>query len=339
MGWTILITARTLNEVGASALALLQEAGCQLKIPPRFGPYPAAELQPLLEGADAVLASMDQFTRGVLGSAEAKRLKIVSRWGVGYDAIDVPAATDHGVLIAYTPGLLNEAVADCAFGLLLCAARKLHLGHQAMSEGRWQPYWGNDVWGKTIGIIGCGRIGQAMARRARGFNLRVLGYDIAADPAAAALGIEFVGLDQLLAESDYVSLHAALTPGNRGLIGERELRLMKPSAFLINTARAGLVQDQALLRALSEGWIAGAALDAFTIEPLPSDNPFRELPNVLLTPHLASFARETGERVSVCAARAIVDLMQGRRPQCLVNPELLPQPQLRAALPPAPSSR
>jgi phosphoglycerate dehydrogenase-like enzyme len=332
MSWKVLITARTLTEVGANAVALLREAGCELTIPPRFGPYPADELQPLLKGHDAVFASMDKFTAAVLDSSEAAELKLVSRWGVGYDAIDVPTATAQGIVIAYTPGLLNETVADFAFALLLSIARRVHIGHANMSRGEWQPAWGNDVFGKTLGILGCGRIGQAMARRAAGFNMRLIGYDVRPDPNAEKLGVQFVSLDQLLAESDFVSLHAALTPDNRGLLGLNQLRRMKRSAYLINTARGALVDEAALAQALQEGWIAGAALDAFVTEPLPAKHPLRTAPNVLLTPHLASFARETGERVSTTAAQAIVDLMRGRKPQFVVNPAVFESPSLRAQL-------
>jgi phosphoglycerate dehydrogenase-like enzyme len=333
MSWKVLITARTLNEVGKEALAILRAAGCELTIPPRFGPYPADELQPLLTGHDAVFASMDKFTAAVLKSDEAARLKMISRWGVGYDAIEVPTATAQGVVIGYTPGLLNETVADFAFALLLSVARQVHIGYQTMSQGLWQGAWGTDVFGKTLGIIGCGRIGQAMARRAAGFNMRLLGYDIQCDPdTLAKAGVELVSLDELLAQSDFVSLHAALTSDSRGMIGEAQLRKMKPGAYLINTARGALVDEEALARMLRERVIAGAAVDAFVVEPLPKEHPLRDVPNLLLTPHLASFARETGERVSRTGAQAIVDLMNGRKPQFVVNPEVFKMPSLRAAL-------
>ncbi len=332
MSWHVLITARTLDEVGAGALKLLKGSGCELIIPPKYGPHRPETLVPLLEGADAALASMDHFNAEVLGCGEARNLKVISRWGVGYDAIDVPAATRNGVVIAYTPGLLNEAVADFAFGLMLAMARRIHLGHLHMSQGEWKTPWGHDVHGKTLGIVGCGRIGRAMARRASGFGMRILSYDICKNAEAEKLGVQFVSMDELLAEADFLSLHAALTPQNRGLIGEAQLRKMKPTAYIINTARGALIDEAALVKALHENWIAGAALDAFLVEPLPADHPLRKAPNVLLTPHLASFARGTGERVSLCAAQAIVDLQQGRQPQFVVNPEVFKSPSLRAPL-------
>jgi len=332
MSWKILITARTLNEVGQAAVDILRKAGCELIIPPKFGPHSAETLLSLLPGNDAAFASMDKFSAEVLNSPAASQLKIISRWGVGYDAIDIPMATQRGIVVAYTPGLLNDAVADFAFALLLALARRVHIGHLTMSQGQWQGAWGHDVFGKTLGILGCGRIGLAMAQRASGFSMRVLAHDICANPEAERRGIKFVSLDELLAESDFISLHAALTPQNRGLIGQAQLRKMKPTAYLINTARGALVDEAALAEALRENRIAGAALDAFSIEPLPSDHPLRSTPNVLLTPHLASFARETGQRVSNTAAQAIVDLMDGRKPQFVVNPEVYASPALRAKL-------
>jgi phosphoglycerate dehydrogenase-like enzyme len=228
--------------------------------------------------------------------------------------------------------MLNETVADYTFALLLALARRVHEGHAWMVKGEWKIFWGSDVSGKTLGIIGCGRIGLAVARRAAGFNLRLLGYDLAPCPQAEALGVKMVSLDELLGESDYVTLHAALTPQSRGLIGEGQLRKMKRTAHLINAGRGALIDEAALVRALQEGWIAGAALDTFTKEPLPSDHPLRSAPNVLLTPHLASFARENGMRVSLAAAQAILDLMNGRPPQSLVNPGVLSSPNSRAPL-------
>jgi phosphoglycerate dehydrogenase-like enzyme len=201
-----------------------------------------------------------------------------------------------------------------------------------MMQGEWKAAWGNDVFGKTLGIIGCGRIGQAMARRASGFNMRLLGYDVAPNDEARKLGVSFVTLDELLSQSDFISLHAALTPQNRGMLGEAQLTRMKPTAYLINTARGALVDEAALARALEQKRIGGAALDAFVVEPLPVDHPLRKAPNVLLTPHLASFARETGERVSNAAAQAIVDLMNKRRPPWVVNPEVFKSPNLRAVV-------
>ncbi|MEX2044965.1 MAG: phosphoglycerate dehydrogenase [Opitutus sp.] len=328
MSWRILITARTLDLVGQDALALLKTAGCELTFKP--GPHQPEALPPILGRQDAVFATTDRYTAAVLGSPEAAALKVISRWGVGYDAIDVTAATDCGIVVCNTPGVLDEAVADFTFTMLLGIARRIHVGHDNLRGGSWGGAWGHDVHGKTLGIVGCGRIGQAVARRAKGFDLQLLGYDVAPSPEAAKLGISFVSLDELLARSDFVTLHAALTSGSRGLIGAPQLRRMKPTAYLINAGRGALIDEEALVQALRDGAIAGAALDTYATEPLPAAHPLRDCPNALLTPHCASYARETGETVSNIAARAIVDLMQGRKPRFAVNPAVFGSPALRA---------
>lgn len=329
MSWKVLITAGPMNVVGQAGLELLKGAGCEIVEPPRQGFLNEQELLGILPGIDAALAGVDKYSAAVLGSSSASSLKIVSRWGVGYDAIDIPKATELGIVVANTPGLLDEAVADYAFALLFALARRIHEGHDLMRRGEWRMVWGADIAGRTLGILGCGRIGQAVARRAAGFNLRLLGHDIAPQPAAEKLGVQFVPLDELLAQSDFLTLHAALTPQNRGLIGEAQLRRMKPTALLINTARGALVDEAALVRALNGGWLAGAALDAYATEPLPADHPLRQAPNTLLTPHLASYGRETGAKVSLAAAQAIVHLLQGRRPQFVVNREVFGSANLR----------
>ena len=332
MSWQVLNTAGPMNIVGQDALALLREAGCKIIEPPRLGFLNEQELLAVLPGVDATVAGVDKYTRAVLTSPEAASLKIISRWGVGFDSIDIPAATERGIVVANTPGLLDEAVADYAFALLCALARRLADGMDLLRRGEWGMVWGTDIAGKTLGIIGCGRIGQAVARRAAGFNVRLLGCDLAPNPAAERLGVRFVPLEELLAQSDFVSLHAALTPQNQGLLGEAHLRRMKPTALLINTARGALVDEAALVRALNEGWIGGAALDAYAVEPLPREHPLRTARNVLLTPHLASYGRDTGARVSLAAAQAVLDLLNGRKPTFVVNPPVFTSGVLRASL-------
>lgn len=333
MTWKVLITARTINDVGQQAQGILTEGGCEMVVPPKLGPLKADELRKAIAGLDAALVSPDDYSAEVLATAELSNVKIISRWGVGYDSIHIPTATQQGIVIGYTPGMLDETVADYTFALLLGVARRIHEGHASMRAGEWSASWGHDVFNKTLGIVGLGRIGSAVAKRASGFNLRVLAYDPFPKPELAQkLGVKYLSLDELLEQSDFVSLHAAVTPQNKGLIGEAQLRRMKRDAYLINAGRGALLDESALLRALSEGWIAGAALDTFTLEPMATDHPFRTAPNVLLCPHQASFARETGERVSNTAAQAIVDLKNGCRPQFVVNPEVFDTPALRAKL-------
>jgi len=334
MSWKVLITARalTIEPVGAAALARLEAAGCELIHPPKYGPLTVAELLPRLVGVDAVLASMDPFNAEVLASKEAAGLKIISRWGIGVDAVDLAAAAKHGIVVSNTPGLLNNAVADYAMAMLLAMARRIPQGARSLQAGHWDSEWGPDLGGKTLGLIGCGGIGQAVAKRARGFDLRLLGCDPAPSAEARALGIEFVSMEQLLAESDFVSLHSALTPETRGLIGEAQLRAMKPSAMLINTARGAVIDESALARALTEGWISGAALDVFIVEPLPADHPLHAVPNLLLTPHQASLGYGSGAKVSAAVVDAVLDVRAGRRPRWVVNPTVYQNGALRAPL-------
>lgn len=330
MSWKVLITARGIQSAGQQAQELLRQAGCELVFPPKFGPLKADELARVLGGMDAVLASLDEYSASVLSAPTAQRLKIIARWGVGYDSVDVTAATRGGVVVTYTPGLLDDAVADYTFALLLSLARRVPLACGSMERGEWKQFWGEDVGGKTLGIVGLGRIGKAVARRAVGFNMHVLANT--PHPSPEKGGVEFVSLERMLNESDFVSLHAALTPVTRGMIGEAQLRRMKRTAYLINTGRGALVDEAALVRALGEGWIAGAAVDVYMVEPLPAESPLRFVPELLLSPHQSSYTRGTGERVSLAAAQSIVDLMNGKEPRNVLNPEVFVAEALRHRL-------
>lgn len=295
----------------------------------KMGPLPEGELLPLLPGFDAALASVDQFTENVLRSREAKQLKLISRWGVGFDSIDISVATEQGIAVAYCPGLLDNAVADYTISMLCALARRVHEGHLLMTQGIWRQQWGHDIYGKTLGIIGCGRIGKAVAKRASGFDMKILGYD--PSPGDCAM-INFVSLEQLLRESDYVSIHVALTPETRNMISTPQLGMMKKTAYLINTSRGPVVDEPALALALASHVIAGAALDVFVKEPLAADHIFHNTPNLLLSPHQSSWAQETGANVSRAASEAIIDMSQGRRPRCVVDANVFRSPKLRAKI-------
>jgi glyoxylate reductase len=321
-----------MSKVGMASLEMLRNKGCDVVMSPKMGPLPAQELQAALPGFDAILASLDKFTPQVLRSPECKGLKLISRWGVGFDSVDIPVATEQGIPVAYVPGLLNNAVADYAFSLLCAIARRVASGHLLMTQGTWRQEWGHDIFGKTLGIIGCGRIGQAVAKRASGFDMQVLAFDPNPSPDAEKLGVKFVSLEQLLRESDFVSLHTALTPETQGLMSEPQFGLMKRTAYLINTARGPVIDEPALARALENGVIAGAALDVFAVEPLGADHIFRKTPNLLLSPHQSSWARETGESVSRAASDAIIDAMEGRKPRWVVDPNVFASPNLRVTL-------
>ena len=227
---------------------------------------------------------------------------------------------------------LDHAVADYTWALLLGAARRISEGQHSVTRGSWEPVWGQDIHHRTLGIIGCGRIGLEVARRAAGFQMRVIAFDPFPSEAAREAGVEFVDLETLLAESDFVSVNAAATPENRNLINEAALRQMKPTAILINTGRGSLIDEAAMVRALEGGWIGGAALDAFAEEPLPADHPLRSVPNALLCPHMAPFARGTGQELNAGVAQSVLDLMAGKKPKLVVNPEVFDSTNLRASM-------
>ncbi len=330
MSWRVVSTCPPFAQTGNDAIRKLRAAGCALTHAPGGGPLTGDALRTALAEADAVVAALDVYGDAVFTALP--KLKLVSRWGVGFDAVDLAAATRSGVIVTNTPGVLDETVADLAFALLLGVARKIHTASASMQHGDWLPEWGADVHGKTLGLVGCGRIGPAVARRARAFNMRLLAYDLRPNGEALSLGVEYVTLEKVLADADFVSLHAAVTEQSRGMIGAGQLRLMKPTAYLINTARGALIDETALAHALNKGQLAGAALDAFCVEPLTRFHPLRTAQNVLLTPHIASLTTENGGRISDVAATAVLDLMAGRRPTFVVNPEVLTSTALRARL-------
>ncbi|MFH2008245.1 MAG: D-glycerate dehydrogenase [bacterium] len=259
----------------------------------------------------------------------APKLRLVANVAVGYDNVDIPAATARGVLVTNTPDVLTEATADLTWALLLALAREVVPNDRYLREGRYERWLpgallGADVFGRTLGIVGLGRIGQAVARRAAGFQMEVLYHQPRRrDPAdEAALGVRWATLDTLLAESDFVSLHCPLGDQTHHLIAERQLRLMKPTAYLINTARGPVVDELALARALESSTLAGAGLDVYEHEPAvePALLPLRQ---AVLLPHVGSATRSTRQAMARLAVDSVEDLLAGRRPKHPVNPEVL----------------
>lgn len=287
-----------------------------------------AELAELLRGcAGALTMVTDRIDAALLDAVPG--LRVIGTFAVGYDNIDVAAATARGVAICNTPGVLTEATADAAFSLLLAAARRIPEGITYVRAGEWRAWrpmvlLGRDIHAATLGIIGLGRIGQAVARRARGFEMRVLYHGRERQPdAERELGVEYAPLDALLAASNFVSLHCALTPATRGLLGAREFGIMRPDAILINAARGPVVDTDALVAALQGGQIGGAALDVTDPEPLPRDHPLIGLPNAIVVPHTASSTVATRDRMADLAARNILAVLGGTTPPAIVNPEVL----------------
>jgi len=262
----------------------------------------------------------DEFLRS------APKLRIASNVAVGYDNIDVDACTKRGVVATNTPGVLDETTADFAWTLLMAVARRVAEGEALARSGNWKGWnldqlCGADVWGKTLGIVGFGRIGRSVARRASGFQMRVIYTDAVrvSEEIERSLNAEFRDMNSLLGESDFVSLHVPLLPETRGLFDAPKFFRMKPTAFLINTSRAPVIEEAALVSALENNKIAGAALDVFENEPFL--HPGLKRPNVVLTPHIASASIETRTKMAVMAANNIVALFKGQRPPNILNPD------------------
>ena len=256
-------------------------------------------------------------------------LRVISNYAVGYNNIDVGAATERGIYVTNTPGILTDTTADCAFALLMASARRIPEADRHVRARKWVHAWGpsmfigSDVHGKTLGIVGLGRIGTAVARRAKGFDMRVIYHDVfRREELEGTLGITYKPLDEVIAESDFLSLHVPLTKETHHMIGGEQLSSMKETAFLINTSRGPVVDEGALYEALRDGVIAGVGLDVFEEEPIDPGSPLLGLDNVVLTPHIASASVETRTRMAVTAATNLVSVLQGKEPPNLVNPEV-----------------
>jgi glyoxylate reductase len=262
----------------------------------------------------------------------AVNLKVISSYSVGYDHIDVPEATKKGIYVTYTPGVLTEATADFAWTLMMSIARRVTEADRYVRGGKWKIAWsptmlvGTAVNGKTLGIVGLGRIGSALAKRATGFDMKVLYYDEIRPPEERekALRLQYRPIDDVLREADFVSIHVPLTEKTRHLMNYERLKLMKPTAFLINTARGGVVDTEGLARALREGVIAGAGLDVHEKEPIDMNNPLLKLEDkCILAPHIASGTTEARSKMAEMAANNLVAVLKGEMPPSLVNPDVL----------------
>ncbi|MCP4543527.1 MAG: D-glycerate dehydrogenase [Chloroflexi bacterium] len=311
------------RKVPEQGIALLGQE-CQVEIWEGALPVPRDVLMEKVTDIDGLYCLLTERVDAELLDA-APRLRVVSNMAVGYNNIDVDACTARGIPVGNTPGVLTDTTADCAFALLMTAARRIVEGVDYVRAGRWKTWepmllMGQDVHTATLGIIGFGRIGQAVARRARGFDMRVLYHDTCVSDVASDLDATSVDLDTLLAESDFVSLHVPLTEETHHLIGEEALQKLKPTAILVNTARGPVVDPDALCRALRDGEIAYAALDVTEPEPIPVDHPLLSLPNCIVVPHIASASVATRTKMAVIAARNLVVGLRGEQlPHC-VNP-------------------
>jgi glyoxylate reductase len=300
---------------------------CEAEIWQAELPPPRAVLLQKVRGLDGLLCLLTDRIDGEVMDAAGPGLKVISNHAVGVDNIDLPAATARGIPVGNTPGILTDATADFAFALLMAAARRVVEGERYVRLGRWKTWGpslllGADISGATLGIVGYGRIGQALARRASGFDMRILYCDPSLASADPALPGQRVDFETLLRQSDFISLHTPLTPETYHLIDARALELMKPTAVLINTARGPVVDPDALYQALKAGRIFAAALDVTDPEPILPDSPLLELENLIVVPHIASASRTTREKMATMAAENLIAGLKGERlPHC-VNPEV-----------------
>jgi len=297
----------------------LREAGLELRLGSGKLSTPVAEVIESLDGCAAVIAGQEPYVAEVFDACP--ELRLVVRFGVGFDAVDVPAATERGVLVATIPGTNEWGIADHTIGMILDLAHGISSHDRAMRRGEWQAQRGIDVWRATIGIVGLGRIGRSVALRAAGFEMRVIAYE--PDPLMEFVeehGVELVTLERVFSESDFVTLHLPAMPETEGLVDASKLALMKPTAFLVNTARGDVLDEDAVYDALRSGQIAGAGLDAWTTEPM-LDPRWSALENVVLTPHCGANTLGVWTASGAMAVDIVLKVLRGEKPDQLLNPE------------------
>jgi phosphoglycerate dehydrogenase-like enzyme len=318
----VLVTPTILRNLPGPYAEVLQAGGFEIIYPPEGCDTMRREnLLPLLAGADAMLASVEKMTRDVLA---ATKLRAVARAGVGYDSVDIAAATDLGIAVTITPGTLEESVAEHTVAMMLGVSRALVQRDREVRAGKWTRLAMPRMAGKTFGIVGLGRIGRAVVPKIQGLGMRVIGFDPYADKEwASKAGVALVSLKELLQTADVVSLHTTTTPETTNMIGREALAMMKPGAILVNTGRGALVDEEALCEVLDRGHLFGAGLDVFKTEPLPLESPLLNYDNVLLCTHMGGLDSESTVAMTRLAAQCIVDLFQGKWPEaCVVNREI-----------------
>jgi D-3-phosphoglycerate dehydrogenase len=321
----VLVTSTTFGMQDPSLRSRLEQTVGEVRYSPEKRPLTALESTGLVKSVDGWIAGLDEIDASVIAAAD--RLKVIARYGVGVDRVDVAAATRRGIVVTNTPGANSRAVAELTIGLMLALARQICQSNQAVRSGRWPRVAGVGLGGKTVGLVGFGSIGREVAQRIAVFGCRVLVADPYVSPeAVSGSGAASMALDELLPACDFVSLHAAVTPETAGMVNERFLRKMKPGAFLVNTARGELIDEAALRQSLESGRLAGAALDCFQKEPPGSDHPLLKMPQVIATPHTGAHTDEAASAMGRMALDACVAVLRGERAAHVVNPEVYTGP-------------
>jgi len=311
MSYKILVATRSFGSTSQKPWDVLTQADSEIVKADMSQKISEGRLIELLQGVDGAIIGVVPMTAHVLENAPG--LKVVSMHGVGVDHIDVTAAARLNIVIANCLGTNDQSVADLTIGLMISVARDLPSVNMVVRSGGWGAHAGDELWNKTLGLVGLGRIGRNVAKRALGFDMKVLAYDPYVKLNDVGQGISLLNLEEVLKAADYVSLHAVLSSETRHIIGATQLQIMKSSAYLINTSRGALVDEEALYTALLENQIAGAALDVYDVEP-PKDSPLLKLENVVLTPHIGAHTHESIERMGVMAAENVLWTLQGRQP-------------------------
>ncbi|NOU90827.1 hydroxyacid dehydrogenase [Paenibacillus sp. LMG 31460] len=303
-----MVTPRSFGKGNSQPIDMLKENGCELILNPYGRIMNKQEMVELIKDVDAVIVGVDPIDQEVL--EHAPKLKVISKYGVGTDNIDLNYAREKGIPVTVTTGANKDAVADYTIALMLAAARRMIPIDKACRQLNWNKITSVDVWGKTLGLVGLGAIGKGVAARARGFNMNILAYDLVKDETyAAEHQIDYVGLNELLRTADFISLHLPLTEQTHHLIGAKELASMKETAVIVNTARGGLINEQALLEALRENRIWGAGMDVFEQEP-PQDKGFLELDNLIIGSHCAASTYQAIENMGVMAAANVLEYLR-----------------------------
>jgi len=312
---------------------LENEPAVELKLP---RPGYMNEIEPDdIRGCDAVVISSAAFTRASLGGAD--RLKLIVRFGAGFEKVDLDACTEHGIMVCHAPLGPTEAMAQGTLGLMIACATRMFQKDAVVRRGRWgerSRYIGTDLTGKTLGLIGLGNIGTRVASKVKPFDMRIIAYDpYAPDQRFQDYGVEPAPLETVLKESDFISVHCPLTPESRYMLKEEHFKMMKPTALFFNTSRGGFYDEGALAKALTEGWIAGAGIDVFEDEPNIENNPLVELENCIVTPHAIGFTQGLFDTIWHWVAHSIIQFAHGELPDNIINVEALPAEQRARAVP------
>jgi len=321
MSYKLVSTSPTFGYYAMEPVEFLKQNGCAVELAPQGKKLSEDDLVACAAESDAMVVGIEKITARVIQAG--KKLKVIAKHGAGVDNIDMETATKNKIVVTSAPGANSDAVADMTIGLFLALARSLPFADRSVKGGGWPRMAGTQLNKKTLGIIGVGQIGKKVARRAAGFDMKILVYDVVKDEAfASQYDASYLTLDEVVKAADFISIHVPLTATTRNLISTREFGLMKKGAFLVNIARGGVVDEAALFSALKEKKIGGAALDVFAQEP-PTGSPLLSLDNFIATPHMGGYTMEALNETGMICVRNIMEVLNGRKPDFLNNPEVL----------------